>query len=236
MRKAYLIFFLLVTGRLLSGQVLELDYSFGYGNNTLDDLRVFQTEMRVYAAEYPMQSVKTFPPYFNHSLSADFMIASKHGLGVIWTYMTTGARNSLADYSGAMAQDYILNGHKFGVAYKRLIPAGQHLNFYVQLRFGLISSKLKIHEWMRLYETDYTFDDYNDFKSTGLFMEPRAGVRYFITKNLALHAGFGYESDTESDLWYKIGDEKYSPVHGNGDRVKLDWSGYRASVGLTLAL
>lgn len=236
MRKAYLIFFLLVTGRLLTGQVLELDYSFGYGSNTLDDLRVFQTEMRVYAAEYPMQSVKTFPPYFNHSLSADFRIASKHCLGLSWTYMTTGARNSLADYSGAMAQDFILNGHKFGAAYKRLIPAGQDLSFYVQFRFGLISSNLEIHEWMRLYESDYTYDDYNDFKSTGWYIEPRAGVRYFITRNLALHAGIGYESGTESELWYKIRDEKNYLVHGNDERVKLDWSGYRASVGLILAL
>jgi hypothetical protein len=231
MRNIFIVILIILLNNNIKSQNYILEYNYGYGVYNLDDLNRFQSELLSFTYPFSLKQVEKFPNYFFHSLLFSYKISNKDYIGLNGSFMTTGARNDLKDYSGEVKQDLILNGFKAGVNYRRQLFSKNKFNFYMQLKSGIIFSSLKITEGMNLNQIDTSINTSAKFKTTVPFFEPEVITKYFITEKITLNINLGYEIDIKSKLKY-TNDDIYL-YHLDKKYVLLDWSGFRSSIGFS---
>lgn len=234
MRKFYLIFLFVFCIHNSYCQHFMIEYNYGFGIYHLKELKSFQTELLAFDAPFSLKEVESFPNYFYNAITVNYKISNTNYIGINGSFMTTGARNDLKDYSGEVKQDLILNGYKVGVHYRRLLFPENKLNFYLQIKGGLIISNLKITESIHLSQIDTSLSASNKFKSIIPFVEPEVGIRYFMMKRITLNLNLGYEIDIKNKLKYMSTNNRDTYLnHPDGTYVYLDWSGLRSSIGFS---
>lgn len=200
---------------------IELEISGGYGFYNLDDLKSLQTSALSAIGLPNIKSVETFPDHVFYSLLVGYSIDNKNNIGGKFSYLTTGGRNHLSDYSGEYKLDMILNGYKIGFEYRHLFLSGKKFEAGLQCDGGVIISRLKINEYLKVTDK-YLTDTDSKMKNTGFFVEPSVRASYEILKNIKLCFNGGYEFDFRNKL--RLNDEKTN--------VSADWSGVRLSLGI----
>jgi hypothetical protein len=232
MRKLYIVMLFIFCIQNIYCQNFIIEYNYSYGMYSLNELKKLQTELLAFASPYNLKQVENFPNYFYSSIIIDYKISNAY-IGINSSFMTTGARNDLKDYSGEVKQDIVLSGYKVGVNYRRILSSENKLEFYILIKGGLIISNLKITESINLSQNDTSLNTSIKFTSLIPFVEPEAGIRYYIQKRFALNLNLGYEIDYKNKLKYKNSDNDLYLYHPNGKYVYLDWSGLRSSVGFS---
>ena len=86
-----------------------------------------QTNMLSMIPELPIKSIAHFPNYLNHSASIGFYLNRNNVLEINGTYLTTGGRNHLCDYSSEYKLDMILNGYQVGAGYVHIFNLDKKL-------------------------------------------------------------------------------------------------------------
>jgi hypothetical protein len=208
----------------------------GLGIYNFGDLKKFQSEL-LQTSPFPLKSVVNFPNYVYNSGLIDFRFLDAGYFGFNFSFLSTGARNSLKDYSGEISQDIIVNGCKYGVNYKILFLADSKLNFYLQLKSGIISTTVKFKESLNFHQIDTSLNYNYTYKASIPFIEPVIGVRYFFINNVAVSFNISNEFDFKKDLIKENieTEENKNLVHPNGSKVYADWSGIRSSIGIIVA-
>jgi hypothetical protein len=231
MRNIFIALLILFLNNNLKCQNCSIEYNFGYGNYNLDDLNSFQTEIKTNTYPFSLNQVETFPNYFFHTLTLCYKFSNKEYLGLSGSFMTTGGRNHLKDYSGEIKQDLIINGFKVGANYRRQLFSKNRFNLYMQIKSGIIFSDLNIAEYVIVNQADTSLNSSSKFKALVPFFEPEVITRFSITENISLNINLGYEIDLKSKLKNKKSDSYL--YHSNKKYVLANWSGLRSSLGFS---
>jgi hypothetical protein len=217
-RKIYLILVICLATLFSSGQTVRISYEPGYGVYSLSNLKTEQISFSKQINGLPVKAVVQFPDYINHSASIGFYMDKDNILGFNVSYLTTGGRNHISDYTGEYKLDMILNGYQVGIESEHIIDLKNKFDMNFNFKMGLIKSNLDISEYLIIYGLDSnTITDH--YSETNFFLEPNLNVSYHITKGIAVKVGVGYNLNTSSF---------------NG--ALIDWSGPRARIGISYSL
>jgi len=198
-------------------QSFRISYEPGYGLYNMANLK-YQQQAMIKNNVLPIKSVEEFPGFFNHSVSVDYYLDENILFGINAAYLTTGGRNFLSDYSGEYKLDMILNAYQYGIESEYNFTLSNKLCLFLNFKLGVISSKLKVHESLILYNVDNQVSN-QTVNQFNFFMEPDTGLSYNITKRISARVTVGLNIDT-SLLSEKL----------------IDWTGLRTRIGVSYSL
>lgn len=203
----------------------SIEYSFGYGTYQLDDVKTFQNSLQQYMSQYGAKTTENFPAWFTHSGAIGYIVNRSH-FGINLSYLTTGARTGVTDYSGSYYANTSMNGYRLGTFYRYYINTGLSvLKLYFQASPGIIFSEMKMTESIHITTES---DNYTEkMKSTAAYFEPIIGVKYHITNLMSVSISGGYETDFGGKLKNSVGGQSY---------LKVRWNGLRVYAGIELTI
>ncbi len=234
MRKLLCILVIISVSIHLWSQNLSFDLNAGYGTYYMKSLKDYQLVMKDLVPLPDIEAVESFPGYVYYSGSVRLRLNGRNSLGIDGAYITTGARNNVADYSGEYNFDMILNGCRLGLQYQNVAYKKGKLEIYSQLKAGILFSTLRMEMLLDLYIID-PYTSHQFFRSISFFGEPSLGIRYRIINGLSTGLSLGYQLDSNGKLHEKGNKELYL-LKGYNEYAYVNWSGLRVSIGLTYDL
>ena len=224
-------YLLLFVPTILNAQEWAFQYEFGYGSFHLKDIKAMQDKIESSTSIFGARTTEYFPNHFIQSAALGY-IFGQHHIGVSGSFLTTGGRVHVSDYSGEYKTDILLSGYRLGAFYQYYIPnKTKWYNIYVQATPGILFSRLKMDEELVIYDQKMIEEGFK-FKSTGAYIEPSIGIRFKPLQWLHLSFGGGYEIDA----WGKMkqsGSNNQMTYTGND---KIQWNGFRLYAGLVIAV
>lgn len=169
-----------------------------------------------------------FPPYFYIKGEFLYCFHKNLALGLNVSSTSTGARLSLADYSGKYTLDNIQKGYFPGVKLLLGEAPGTSNGINFSLEGGVAFSNMIIKEDMEI-SGESASDEY-ELSAMGFFVQP--GLNYFLCINSKLRFS--------ADLSYYFGIEKGYHLTGSKDQkllnsktrkpIKPQWDGIRLGI------
>lgn len=199
-------------------QHIRITYETGYGIYGLQNLKKLQESMTQQVNGLPVKMIAQFPDYFNHSATLGFYLDKNVIFGFNTSYMSTGGRNHIRDYSGEYKLDMLLHAYQFGMESEYIYNMSKKWDMNFNMKMGVVKSVLNINEYIEIYDLDSN-TNIQEVSQISVFLEPNLNVSYSITKAVALKAGIGLNLNTVAFQ---------SSV--------LDWTGLRPRVGIAVSL
>ena len=205
----------------VESQNINVEYSAGYGFYDLSDIKSMQYDFIYYVDLHNIKAVEKFPNNVYHSFSAGYFINKKNLAGLKFSYLTTGGRNHVADYSGEYKLDMILNGYLGGFKYQYVIYESNGIGIGLQSDIGIIFTNLNLNEKLTVFDEEITSTS-DDLSNTSLYIEPSINLNYNLFKGINIHLNGAYNVDFKNKLFLE--DEKTD--------IYTNWSGFRISFGI----
>ena len=159
-------------------------YSFGYGTYQLNDIKAIQNSIQRYMDQFGAKTIENFPGWYTHTGNIGY-ITNHHHFGIIFSYLTTGGRSGVTDYSGSYYTNITMNGYRLGAFYRYYINIGlSKLNIYLQASSGIMFSTMKMTESINVGTES---DSYREkMISLAEYIEPSAGIIYHLADWLSV--------------------------------------------------
>lgn len=217
-RKIYLIVVICLSAFLCSGQTIRITYETGYGIYGLDKLKEYQESLSQQINGLPVKMITQFPDYFNHSASIGLYLDKNVIFGFNASFLSTGGRNHISDYSGEYKLDMLLRAFQVGMESEYIHSFNSKWDMNYNIKMGVVSSTINFNEYIAIYNMESNTST-QDITQIGVFIEPNINVSYHLYKGIAVKAGLGFNLNT---------------VTFQG--AMLDWSGIRPRVGVSYSL
>jgi len=217
MKRQLLILLSVLTVSVYS-QTIRFTYETGYGIYGLENLKKYQELLAQQINGLPVKMVAQFPDYFNHSASVGFYLDKNVIFGLNASFLSTGGRNHISDYSGEYKLDMLLHAYQFGMESEYISNLNSKWDMNFNIKMGIVSSTINMNEYIIVYNVDSKTDIQN-VTQIGVFVEPNLNVSYNIYKGIAVKAGLGFNLNT---------------VTFQGSM--LDWTGLRPRLGVSYSL
>lgn len=206
-----------------------ISYSGGYSSHDMRDLKNLVTKIQDSppASTIGVKNVDDFSEnFFYQALDIGYRL-NIHEFGLkAGGYSSTGSKLSKKDYSGEFANRFIINGTRAGIYYKNYFYTYKDENdkaifsFYGEISPGLYFTEIKNNSFFIVNEE--TLDSFDEkYTKTSFAFLIQAGTKYYLTKNINLQIGFGY------DIVDKAKIEDLKPTGSS-----VNWSGIRFSGGI----
>lgn len=213
----------------VKGGNFETTISLGYGTYQLTDLRTFQKQS-IPDIGVDVESVSSFPAYYNYQLSVLYYLKGKWGIGATGSFFSTGGRNHYADYSGFYKLDMLIDAKNAGLVFNRKIVLLTDWYLIPEISSGVKWSNLKLNEDITVFsETETTDYILNSF---GWWIEPRLRMCYQPFSFIMIGTSVGYEYNLPSKN-HLAGDKDRYIMLENQKNMKIGWSGMRYLLSLS---
>jgi hypothetical protein len=173
-----------------------------------------------------------FPPFWLYGISLSQKYdASRFGFTL--ESMSTGARSSIADYSGQYISDFKCSGIKLGVFIEKYlsfkIKGNNGLSFGYRLEAGGLSSNVLQQSKITITGMEQgTMTNTLKLISVAPFFEPSFFAKWQLDRKTMLELSTGFMLDIPPDI--RFGYYSYSPEY------QIGWAGYRIKLGLVRQL
>jgi hypothetical protein len=215
-------------------QKTRTNVSGGYGFYQLNSYKEFQNLLVTNGIPFEgIKAMDTFPNYFNWMIAQEFIFNPYHSASLEFSYLYTGGRNHLADYSGNYSLNMRASSYRLGLSYSNYskgLFGRSRLRGFLRLRAGMTRSYFGLNEKIDIYEVDQQSIDINFF-SNSVYMEFGPGLVYELTPNLSLHFAAGYELERDAKL-KGIENKNLILINQNNSYVRTNWSGFRLHAGI----
>lgn len=207
-------------------------YSAGYGTFNMNDMQSLMDSRLVFArlatGGVPVQITSNFPGRATHTIDLGYRI-KKHEVGLKGTYLTSGGRISYSDYSGEYIDELTANGYRVAAMYRYYVPLytkkQMSLQFYGEVSPGITFSSLKSDGHLKTgKDVKPSGAEAVDTNVSGFTLLPQIGLKFYLTRWLALHVSTGYDFEFGA----KVDDLISAP--------RVDWSGFRVNGGISVSL
>ena len=229
MKKLFFIVFMILPAEYIYSQSIKVEINSGIGTYNHDDLKSFQDYLITFAPPHT-KKVSEFPPYFYYSASVENILNERHLIGINFTWLTSGGRNDIKDYSGEYSLDMHINGIGAGFQYRYIVSSFKNFDIYAKARLGLLFSSFYMKERLNLMQAD-TSTTSDRFRAMNIYCEPSMGITWNFWSRLSLDFSLGYEIDTKGSLL--LVNTKQFIALPSGQPIKTDWSGFRALAGIS---
>jgi len=210
----------------------------GFGTYDLYSLKEFQENLINEGFPFAgIRAVDVFPDYFNWMISQERFFNPQHSLSFDFSYLYTGGRNSLTDYSGRYLLDLFVNSYRLGLSYTHYANekfGNDKLNGFIRIRSGWSRSNFQIIEEININNSDLQLTRL-DYFSDSFYVEFSPGITYNITSYLVVSLSFGYEFEPSAKL--KSGENFDASIDNLIiENIKTNWQGlrFRSGIGVNL--
>jgi len=218
----------------------EIVLNAGYGTYLMSDLKDVQ-KFVISNNDIALQVTSSFPEYYNYSFRYGKRLKNCYE-GFTAGLMSTGARSSLADYSGFIYSDINCQAIYIGYYYQKEFFSTFFLNRRLEcgynLNLSIIGSNIDMTDRLNLYDNttennDVVQTNKYTFNAIGIYTEPLLYTRYMFFSRLGIELNAGGGLSLSSPLYYKA---YYNSIKINNQNRYVNWSGLRVSVGLICKL
>lgn len=216
----------------------EIEANTGYGSYLMSSLKDLQNYFVSNNNQLNAAKTVSFPDYYNYTVRVGRKNARNNRYtGIVLGLMSTGARNSIADYSGIYNLDINCLGVNIGLYEKKELKYYYLLNRPVRLGYMLNGSM--IYSFVNLKENMYitgygtALNENNQFNSVGIYVEPDFYLNYMLMKNIGLELTAGLGGSLSTALYYQ---DIQNTIAINNKKLYANWSGYRVGVGIVVHL
>lgn len=223
--KIYLIIALTVLSTALKAQDFLVGAGIGGGTFKMNSTKAFNQNI-IDLLPFKPEATDNFPPYFFYKGEVLYRFSNFFTAGINLSTTSTGARLSLADYSGKYTLDNVQKGIFPGIK----VYLGKALDQSTELNFSLAGgtsfSTMKINEEVSVFDESTT--NKQDFNAEGLFVQP--GICYFknIVSNLKIGVEISYYYGFEKGYHFP-NERKLINTH-TGKPIKPQWDGIRLGI------
>jgi len=206
----------------------------GLGSYSMSGLKISQEKRIESLGEIPAKIVTNFPPYINYKAFISFPGSdNRTRFRFYYGFQTTGSRISLADYSGNLTMDMVVNGHMAGAeieAFSTRVLKIIDIRGYLCL--GATTTILKMKDHLEVGEEKQ--DESYTFYAHGVDLEPglRATYKY---KRLEFGLSVGYFQDV-SGYFYIKGNRKVKLGYDSEHFIRPEWAGFRTGIEVSINL
>lgn len=216
----------------------EIEANTGYGSYLMSSLKNLQNYFVSNNNQLNAAKTVSFPEYCNYTVRVGRKNAQNNTYtGIVFGLMSTGARNSIADYSGIYNLDINCLAINIGLYQKKELKYYYLLNRPVRL--GYILNGSMIYSFVNLKENMYingygtALNDNNQFNSIGIYAEPDFYLNYMFMKNIGLELTAGFGGSLSTALYYQ---DIRNIITINNKKLYANWSGYRVGAGIVVHL
>jgi hypothetical protein len=206
----------------------------GVGFYSMYSLKEYQEKRIEALSPIPAKIVTEFPPYINYKAFLSFPGKdNRTRFRFYYGFQTTGSRISLADYSGNLTLDMVVNGHMLGAEYEAFsTTVFKVIKLKGYLCFGATTTILKMNDHLEVGE-DIQDASYT-FYSHGIDIEPglRATYKY---KKLEFGLSAGYLQDAVLPFYMK-GNKAVKLGYDSEHLTYPGWSGVRLGMEVSVNL
>ena len=201
----------------------------GYGSYNMSGMRKSQKDMVALSGLKALTN-SDFPPYWLYGVSISQRYdASRFGFSC--ESMSTGARSSIGDYSGAYYSDFRCSGLKIGFFIEKDFPFKieryKMLSFGYRIEVGGFSSEVNQHIQITINGLDPSTQIKTLQLSTAApFFEPTGYANGHIDRKTNIQFSLGYMLDIPPTL----------PISLSTHTYPASWAGYRIKLGLVRQL
>lgn len=221
------LFLLLFNSVQLSGQSLELGFGTGSGSYAMSELKIMNSNILEYSP-FEAKLVEDFPPFFYYR--PYMLVKGKYlGIGLQYSYESTGSRISSIDYSAEYRFDMVIHSNSPGLYATFGLPLFKNLSVGAYSAIGLIYSTLSIHEYLSA-EDEPIFDNKYKFKAKNTSIEGGLELRYKIAC-LGIKLNGGYLYHDQRGHFYQNLDPSTNP-NINLLQSHPNWNGYRFGISI----
>ncbi len=233
MKNKYILLILLALPLYSFSGGIRINLLSGYGNYSMTDLKIFN-DLMIQNLPLPVRQMENFPAYWYYQGSVQFGLSKNLNMGPMYAWHSSGSRLSLADYTGSYVFDNLIHSHQAGLALDYNLFSNNNFSIQVYTNGGIIFSRVKMTEVLKMNNPeDSTIENLN-FKSTGYFAEPGISFRY-IFKFIEPGIQFGYHIPV-SDKGLVNMDNNQKLYMNDGRQVKAGWDGIRLGLNLGIYL
>jgi hypothetical protein len=230
MRNCCFLLFCFFLSSTIQSQKFEFysDLNFGIPSNT--SLKDFHNEL---ANQVPYENFKTTDNFkYNYGFTTGVRFNRK--ISAFFSNKVSGAKSSVADYSGYIRLTNELKGYTFGAKYEILISEYKKGDLLLGFKGLLTSSRLSLKTTSKILNA--TKNDEIDFKS--LDFGTGVGMTYeYPFKFMVLRAYF----DLDIYIGGKLKLEENNSNNGylltvNRKKVTTGWTGFNTGVGIAIPI
>jgi len=228
----------LLCGQKTQAQSNLTHFSVGYGTYQLNSYKNFQDNLVQNGIPFSgIKAVDMFPNYINWMISQERIFNPNHAVAVEFSYLYTGGRNSLVDYSGRYTLDLLANSYRLGMSYTNYIndiSQNRMVIGFLRFRAGWTRSHFKMKEEIEIFNIHQQEMELSFF-SDSFYLEFGPGLVYNINPFISIHFSAGYEYEMDAKL--KNFENKNVTLSGPNHRyVTTNWSGFRLRAGIGIEL
>ena len=201
----------------------------GYGSYSMYGMRKLQNDL-VASSGLKANVNSSFPPFWLYGVNLSQRYDSSV-FGFDLESMSTGARSSIADYSGQFTSDFRCSGLKLGVFIEKnlsfKIKRTKGLIFGYRLEAGGIYSNVKYQSQLIINGLEEGTQSQSSLMATAVpFIEPALFVKWQIIHKTQLHFSLGYMLDFPT----------FAYTGNSLSNYPIGWAGYRMKFGLVRQL
>lgn len=215
---------------LTASAQLKASLTFGYGMYAMNDLKDLQKE-HSYDNPVQLRSVSSFPAYINYEACVVYQSRRSFFGGIAIGYASTGARSDYADYSGYIRQDQLINAVSVGASIG-FVRKYFNNKYIVGFDFhpALTISDLELKYSWRIGSSETV--DKRNFNSLNFALQPTVSLTRTLG-HIGIFVQAGYSVNFDRGKLTDVEDKDVFLTDSNGNKVKADWSGLRAGVGIS---
>lgn len=206
----------------------------GLGTYSMDLLKDFQ-QWRTDQTQLPLKITNNYPitPFYRAEVAVnDLKYVSK--LAFFYSYLSTGARSTVSDYSGRIDLDAVINGNQIGLTVQKDLYTRQNRSAGVYGDVSMLFSTLKTTDNLEItYPGEVSEKQNYAFQSAGFAFEPGAFVSYQL-KPFMFQANLGVLVDFSKKL--HLTENKDMVLGVNNEPVTPQWLGLRLGLQVSYLL
>ncbi|MGL2992524.1 hypothetical protein [Flavobacterium sp. TSSA_36] len=214
----------------IQAQKIEFFSDANFGIPSAKSLKIFHDELVQQANFENFKTKENFNNYYGFTCGLRY----NSNLSVFYSNKVTGAKSSVADYSGYVRLTNELSGHTLGLIYQKKINPQEKGSLMVSFKSFVTKSILKLKSQSTILNV--TEESQIDFKSIDFGVA--AGVAYeYDLHFVILRAYVDLEAYAYGKLKIKEGDFKDGHLtNAEGEKVITGWSGVATGLGVSIPI
>jgi hypothetical protein len=233
MKKALISLIIILTPALLRPQGLKVGIQSGLEFSGMSDLRVLNVQFKN-AVPFSTKLVADFPGYWYYQPMLKFSSA-KFGLGLEYSFNSTGSRISGKDYSGEYRLDMRISKKSPGLSVEYFLFAEKNFGFWLYTGGGVMFTSLRREESLVVNDI-YDINDSAGFRSTNYYIQPGFKVTWpWNSLEFEFYSAYLIQLGKGT-----LRNEQYkNEVLANmvtGDPVKPGWNGIKLGIAVDYIL
>jgi hypothetical protein len=230
MRYIFLVIAIIVPGYCFAQ--LHASFSTGLAGFGMREMKDHQMELKV---QFPtdVKIIESFPAFWFYEFSLTGEITDRVRIGGAVGFTSTGGRMAYRDYSGRIECDQMTTAWTAAIRGEVLLNPGKNWPIYFTTRAGYAFGRYDLDVFVEVGDDDDATSI--RFQSMNLFVEPGILASKNIVGPLSATLNAGYSVNVLKGEQKLTTNTNLFLLDNSGDKVRLDWSGFRLSAGLSVS-